>query len=73
MFNKAKYMEVFEIEDVTIDFGFINQFILDMPEEIELIRMVNENPIPEIEDAHVVRFVPTNEVNNNYREEAERV
>jgi hypothetical protein len=32
----------------------------------------NGNPMPDIEDTHTVRFNSTDEVSNNYREEAER-
>jgi hypothetical protein len=45
MFEEVQNFDVFMIDETVIDFGFIEQFVLDTPDGIEWIRLVNENPM----------------------------
>jgi hypothetical protein len=56
MFDEAPLQDIFMVEDVVIDFDFIDQFVFSTPNDIEWIRMAEDISNPEIRDELIVRF-----------------
>jgi hypothetical protein len=65
--------EFFAVEDVNIDFNFIEFFMADLDNEVAWVGMAEEPPETEIQDAHLVRYTFTDGGNEHIREEGERL
>jgi hypothetical protein len=65
--------DFFMVEDTIIEFDFIEQFVFNTNNDIAWVRMAEEVPDPVIHDEHIVRFIPTPEINGHVREETERL
>jgi hypothetical protein len=66
MFDEAQILDTSMIDETVIDFDFIGQFVLETPDDIVWTAQ-DYNPMPNIDDVHVVGFNPTDEVYNAYR------
>jgi hypothetical protein len=71
MFEKVP--DFFAVEEINIDFDFMEYFMVDVNNEVAWVRMAEEPPNPELQVMHIVRFIPTNEISNHLQEESERL